>query len=54
LRKHGFKVSFYYYATESAHLPFKTEAKWHKNINDAKELLNKDIIRAQSNLATSA
>ena len=52
LRKHGCKVSYYYYATESGHLPFNTEAKWHENISDAKELLDKVLTRAHSNSAT--
>ena len=53
LRKHGSKVSYYYYATESGHLPFKTETKWHENISDAKELLEKKLTRSLTTISLS-
>jgi len=53
LRKHGSKVSYYYYATESGHLPFKTETKWHENISDAKDLLDKVTSYVQQHRRTS-
>jgi hypothetical protein len=43
LRKHGKKVSYYYYATVNGHLPMNKETGWYDNISEAKELLNKVI-----------
>ncbi len=53
LRKHGSKVSYYYYATESGHLPSKTENKWHENISDAKELLERKLTRSLRTISLS-
>jgi DNA-binding transcriptional regulator YhcF (GntR family) len=52
LRKHGSKVNYYYYATEKGQLPLRNETRWYENITEAKELLEKVITRAQSNLTT--
>jgi hypothetical protein len=53
LRKHGSKVSYYYYTTESRHLPSKTEAKWHENISDATELLDFFLTRSMTAISLS-
>jgi len=53
LRKHGCKVSYYYYATESGCLPYKTETKWHENISDATELLEKVLTRSSTTISLS-
>jgi hypothetical protein len=52
LRKHGSKVTYYYYATEQGHLPLKTESKWFENISDGKDLIEKVITRSTSNATT--
>ncbi len=46
LRKHGKKVTFYYYATKKGQLHTKTMNKWYDNVSEATEPLNKVITRS--------